>query len=121
MRLDRAQQLGAGSRRLADAGLIDHTVQGIEQEHRREAGIVDRPGILASASGKQFAQMVDQDVARKSFLRCGGCRHEGEMMQPGRVEITGGACRRPGRQLAVPILLPSSFDRIQSSLPLTCT
>lgn len=72
MHLDRPQQFGAGRGRLTDAGLIDHAVQGVEQKHRREAGITNRPGILASTSGKQFVQMVDQDVARKPLARCRG-------------------------------------------------
>ena len=52
MRLDLVQQFGAGGRRFADAGLIDHAMQGVEQEHRRKAGIADRPGVLGSAGGK---------------------------------------------------------------------
>ena len=65
MRLDRPQQFGAIEWRLADARLIDHAVQGIEQEYRRKAGIVDRPGISGCSGGEQFAQMVDQNVVRR--------------------------------------------------------
>lgn len=72
MHIDIGKQFAAIGGVAGDILLVDYAVQGIEQEHRRKARIVDGPGILPVAAGQERRQIVDQDVARQPFAGRGG-------------------------------------------------